>query len=296
MKVRPTLLLTYETCPRLYQYRYMLGIEVLARSANLAFGTVSHKTATDALSEMVLEGQPMDPDRQEQAFLAGWEQRTRAEALQYSSTLGPEMAPRVGAALARQFAERWPQWGIEILLDAEGNPIVEQRLEADLGGGLILSSTPDTLVMTENGAVMPLDIKTASSPCADWFPEASDQLTAQQIVIEANRDRLMIQQVDRVGFLEMIKKSIPQRRTSDNGGPQVLAPKMGLRRSPRRVREYVQKVHWLAEDIAAGKFPARAKAAYDTPCDLCDYRGLCLHDDMTGLCMPEAPKASRAAA
>lgn len=288
MRVRPTTLLQYEQCPRAYSYKYVLRLRNVVEKVNLVFGTTVHKTVTDWLITLAMGSDVATPDALENLFLEAWNAKTHAIALEYSTLMGPEMVPKVGARLVHQFASRWPDWDLDVVFDDQGKPVIEQRLEADLGGGLVLSTAPDVLTMDREGLIMPLDFKTAASPCEPWFPEMSDQLTAQQLAIEANRDRLMIAQVDRIGFGELIKKAVSQKETGANGGPQVLAPKTAPRRSTRQLREYVNKVHDLAEDIAAERFPARPGSAFNSPCKMCDFLGYCKDGDMTGL--TEAPR------
>ncbi|WP_019023052.1 PD-(D/E)XK nuclease family protein [Thioalkalivibrio sp. ALE23] len=284
MVIRPTSALTFETCPRMYYYREVAQLQAETASVNLKFGGSVHKTVTDWLTESARRGvfDPADGDTLVHRFRKDWSHITRNQALEYSSTMGPDMVPKVGERLVKQFAEQWPHWGLGVILDHQGEPMVERRLKADIGGGLILSSQPDTLVMSRQRQVFPLDFKTAASPCEEWFPDVSDQLTAQQIVLDAHAEELGTGLVDEVAFGELIKKAIP--KTEGPGkGPQVLAPKKAPRRDRRKVREYVEKIHWIAEDIAAERFPARPGSAFNSPCKMCDYRRLCHHDDDTGL-------------
>jgi len=98
------------------------------------------------------------------------------------------------------------------------------------------------------------------------FEVKSDQLTAYQILLDAYAYKFGIPAVGSLGFLEAIK-----RKTT----PDWDAPRMTKRRSPERVKEYLDKVIWMAEDIRKGRTPSRSLMAWNSPCKMCDFFSLC---------------------
>ncbi|ADC73354.1 hypothetical protein TK90_2870 (plasmid) [Thioalkalivibrio sp. K90mix] len=281
MRVRPTSALKYEDCPRKYYFSEVLKIRPLVQAANLAFGKVLHKTLTDWLEDWAY-GQAYTGLGEQ--FKESWQVEVEKAPIEYSTTLGPEQVPAVGGRLADQFEERWETFELDIVFDASGKPLVERRFEVDLGEGVVLSTQPDLVVIDKDGFAGPLDLKTAAQQTDEAFVEQADQLTAQEIAIEAHAEDLLLSGVDRVGFGEMLKKPIP--RTKQGTGPQVLDPVFSPARSKEVKDAYRQKVIWISEDIERGRFPARSRMAYNSPCSLCDYRGLCKDGDATGLRIP----------
>ncbi len=156
------------------------------------------------------------------------------------------------------------------LLDEEGKPVLETHLEAMLSPGVTLSGTLDLLGLTREGEVVVLDFKTASSPAPESFAKMSDQLGLYQILVDVNAAALGINQVDRLGFMELIKRKVP----NGNGKagvkarrcmPPVLAPRSD-------VTEFVRKARWVAANIEAGYFFPNPRMAWNSPCGLCDYK------------------------
>ncbi|WP_019584441.1 PD-(D/E)XK nuclease family protein [Thioalkalivibrio sp. ALE16] len=285
MIVRPTSILSYENCPRQYLYKEVLKIKPLVTAANLVLGGCLHKPITDWLEAYSL-GEPVEtPEALGQKFLQKWKIESKKGALEYSAKFGPSVIPAMGQRLVQQFAERWPATQLSVVINDAMEPVVEKRLQVDIGQGLILSTQPDTVVITPESKVAALDLKSAASPASEEFVAKSDQLTAQQIVLESHRDALMVSSIDMVGFLEMIKQPIP--KTKQGQGPQVKPPVFVPARSKREKKEYLEKVFWIAEDIDRERFPATPRMAYNSPCDLCNYHRLCKHGDTAGLQMPQ---------
>lgn len=147
IRLRPTGVQTYLGCPRKYFYQ---EIERVPRttSAALAIGTGFHK-ATEVLVAALKAG------RKPREVLASAE-TTLAEAIDFERTLGNpdpeddkfETAKDVGVGLLRVAAEAIP---------ADWRPaIVEERTEAELAPGVIVSGMTDLVL--EDGTIV--DFKT----------------------------------------------------------------------------------------------------------------------------------------
>ena len=277
MKLSPSGILKYLDCPRAYRYQYVDRLRPQVQSSNLHFGTCVHTAITAWLT-----GATDDPAAY---FTECWREITATVSLDYNSLWTPESLEATGKALAEQFPAVWQEAGILPLLDEEGQPVLERRLEARLAGGVVLSGQPDLIGLTLDGEVVVLDFKTASNPAPEGFAQASDQLLAYQVLVDVHAKTLGIHRVDHLGFMELIKRKVPNGNGKRNGkGPEVLAPVLAPRQD---TREFVRKAVWVAQNIEAGNFFPNPRMAWNSPCGLCDFKRLCYEGSYEGLMQPE---------
>lgn len=269
--LRPSSLLKYLDCGRSYYYQYVARFMPRVESANLRFGSAVHAAIyawlTGATDDIV------------KTFTLLWRETIETVALDYNTLWSPESLEAAGKVLVEQFPSVWQKTGIMPLLGEEGKPVLETRLEAMLSPGVKLSGTLDLLGLTLEGEVVVLDFKTASSPAPDSFAKMSDQLGLYQILVDVNAAALGINQVDRLGFMELIKRKVPNGN-SRGKGPEVMPPVMATQSD---VTEFVRKARWVAANIEAGYFFPNPRMAWNSPCSLCDYKRLCYDCTSEGL-------------
>jgi len=275
MKLTPSAILKYLDCPRAYYHQYVERLRPQVQSSNLHFGTCVHTAITAWLT-----GQTDDPAA---VFTDCWWEITETIPLEYGSQWTPESLAETGKILTRQFPAVWREAGIFPILDEEGQPVLERRLEIRLTPDFVLSGQPDLIGMTLEGEVVVLDFKTASNPAPEGFARMSDQLAAYQVIVEAHAIALGIQCVDRLGFLELIKRKVPNGKKNGKG-PEVLPPVLVPRQD---AREFVRKALWVAANIQAGNFFPNPRMAWNSPCGLCDFKRLCYEGSYEGLVQPE---------
>lgn len=268
---RPTAILKYEDCPRAYHYQYVEKIQPAAASSNLVFGEAVHKAVLG-----YLRGEVQDPASK---FREEWQKATEEQAIAYNATFGPEDLEETGAALCGQFPEYWDKTGLMPLVDEHGL-VVERRFRVPLAEGIELSAEPDLVAMNQDGEVFIIDVKTpASEPPEGWV---SDQLLGYQLAVEGHGEWLGIERISGLGYINMLKRKVPKKGRRGTG-PTIAPLTFQPRADNERLREYVQKLVWIDEDIRRGRFPRRSRMAHNTPCNLCDFAGLCLRGDPTGL-------------
>ena len=274
MKLTPSAILKYLDCPRAYQHQYVDRLRPQVQSSNLHFGTCLH-----AAIHAWLTGVTADPAGY---FAQCWQETTEAVALDYNTQWTPEALLETGKALAEQFPAVWQEAGILPILDEEGQPVLERRLEWQLTPELVLSGQPDLIGMTREGEVVVLDFKTASNPAPDGFARLSDQLAAYQVLVEAHAAPLGIHRVDQLGFMELVKRKVPNGKKNGRG-PEVLPPVLVPRQD---AREFLQKAVWVARNIEAGNFFPNPRMAWNSPCGFCDFKRLCYEGSYEGLAQP----------
>ncbi len=283
-RYRPTAILCYEDCPRAYYYRYVRRLRPEADSANLVFGTVLHEVLVAFLRDEVPAAEL--PEH----FVERWRAAQEDRAITYARLFGPEDLEATGRRLCELFPPWWAETGLLVLRDEHG-PVIERRFQVEIAGELILTGEPDLLAMDREGQVLILDFKTTSSePRLDGW--VSDQLLAYQVLVGTHAEALGIDRVAGLGFIYLVKAKVP--RTGKGIGPRIAPLRIEPTGDGERVREYIQKVLWVDEDIRKGRFPRRSRMAYNTPCALCDYQAVCWQGDTSGLREPEdAPEQGR---
>ena len=280
MRLSPTSVLKYEACPQQYYLEEVLKVMPVHRAANLIFGSAVHKTLERWLRHWH-SGQSYDAGADlDQRWLAA---QTKG-GIEYSATQSPESLAETGQVLVKQFTQFWPGFGLMPVLSAQGEPLLENKLEVEIVPGLVYVGKLDLLALNQDGHLVCLDFKTPSSATdPDWL-QASDQLLGYQLLLDAHAERLGLPPVERLGLLELIKRKVPKRQGK---GPEVCAPISIPRRPQADLDAYRQKLEWVAEDIDRGRFPRRGLMAHNSPCALCALKGLCQDGDLEGIVMPD---------
>jgi len=254
VKIRPSDLLRFEACPKNYQLSKE-GWWPLQPSANLAYGTAIH-----AAVETVVRGQVTEAADAGNVFMIEWDKQTASSPLKFGEKFDQASMRTMGIKMAEHFVEAWEKSGFQPVMTTDDKLLIEERMEVEVAPGVILSAQPDAIVWTRNGDLAVVDFKTAGSKSLPDFEVKSDQLTAYQIVQDAYADKFGTPSVGSLGFFEAIK-----RKTIHDWD----APRMTGRRSPERVKEYLDKVIWMADDIRKQRMSRRSLMAWNSPCKLC---------------------------
>lgn len=273
-----------DDCRRKHWYASIARFKPAVSAANLAFGKCIDLATREYLFALTLN-QPL-PNTVKR-FEELWLTSTKSEELTYAATHTPEQFLSMGMELMRQFPGIWEDSGYQVALDNQGSPLVDLKLDVDIGNGVILRGILDIVAYTPVIELCLLDEKTASAEHSEMFTRVSDQMTTYNILMDAHRERLGLPEVEKVGFLDLIKR----KKT-----PEVLQPITVRRRNKDEIRGFIQKCHWLADDIRQGKFPKASRHAYNTPCDLCDFKGHCIDGNTDGLIIPKQDVIKFAAA
>ncbi|MDD3575297.1 MAG: PD-(D/E)XK nuclease family protein [Halothiobacillus sp.] len=266
MILRPSDVLGYEQCPQ--QQLLKKTWRPASTSINFGFGKAFHDGA-EAIAIHSITGEQKSAI---EVFDAKWAIESIKPGVIYKEGHTPKTLQDLGHACLGAFETLWQETGLMPWFTPDGNPLVEKRLSADIGGGLILTTQPDLVCMDGDGQISTDDIKTARAASAEYFGEIADQLTCQQVVLDANAEELGFHQVDLMSFLEVTKQKKPKA-----------ARLKGHRRTNKQVREYLEKVKRIADDMNNGYFPKRSLMAFNSPCGLCDFKDLCHRGITEGL-------------
>ena len=134
MRLSPTAVIQYETCPQHYYLEQVLRIKPRYPAANLVFGRVVHQVLETWMRSW-MSGQPLDASA---AFQTGWTQARAEGGIEYSATQSPESLQETGKALVAQFAAAWP-----------GTLMTSATLSSSMGGYSSSACTVRMLMRSE---------------------------------------------------------------------------------------------------------------------------------------------------
>jgi len=278
--IRPSFITAFDECPFAADLQYNQKIKSSAISSNLIFGTAVH----DAIGKSVLakaSNLSFDPVAQ---FLLKWDEAIENSTIHYNTTMKEADLRATGTILCEKFGDAWEATGFVPVVDDKGF-LAERKLEVEILPGVILTGTPDVVAMNSDGEVFIIDFKTPATRSPELFMNVSDQLTAYQILVE-NNPSLGIPAIDRVGYIELLKKKVPT--TSRGKGPVICSPVLSkTRRNQEQIDAFTKKVAWIVEDMKRGRYPKRPRMAFNNPCSLCEYKKLCHEGDSDGLIFPK---------
>lgn len=270
MKMSVSRMLKWLRCPRSYWYRYIAKASSIFTPANLIFGKCVDEAANEYFRALV-KGQTHDMVGH---FEHDWLEAMQISSVEFSSTHDEESMLKMGKRIAEIFPGKWSETNLFPLIDPAGNAAVQWDLEAPIGNGIILRTLPDVAVVDmDTGKTGVIDIKTGAAEHTPEHTLVDDQLTAQQLTVEANPDQTGIRHLDFVGYFDLIKRKVP---TSNRGkGPSASLVKVN-RRPKHMIDELKAKMIWAASAISQGEYPRTPMQPFDSPCSMCEYRTHCI--------------------
>ena len=267
-----------ENCPFAWDLRYNKRLESTTSSVNLGFGGAFDSAATAFVVGHAF-GHSLDAVTIFREHYLKW---ASEHVVDYSSRWkGQQAVVDAGCLLTERFQEWWVASGYAVMLDLSGAPIVQRELRVRLPNNVVYTSILDLLVMTPDGYIADLDIKTPATASTPLFARNSGQLTGQQLCIQAHSEQLGLPSLDKLGFLEAVKRPVPKKKDAE--GPVILEPHLVDIRTQAEVDAYVQSRVWIADDIRRKRFCKRPMDAYNSPCGMCSFATLCTEGSMEGL-------------
>lgn len=264
-------------CGKAYQFAYVDYLRTKLRSATLEYGSCIH-AATSAFRTAQAFGQVIDPVP---VFLSAWDKACESMPMQFSSTMNAEDLRACGELSLKRFVEHWLDLGWVAVMDPDGMPIIEREFMVQLPDNVTYNGIIDSVVRDRQNQVIVLDDKSPASPAMEGFARLSDQLLGYQVLVNAHAQSLGIDQVDGLGFYELVKRKVP--KSSRGEGPVIHMDTPSAPRNDEEVGEWVQECLAVADDIRRKRFSRRSWGAFDTKCSLCDYHAYCTVNDASDL-------------
>ncbi len=278
MVISPSQVQKGQTCMKQVFLHYKLGIRPKITSANLAFGKAVDSTVMDYLGA-ISTGTALPA--MEDVFMRHWKQNTSI-ALEYSTTQSREKMEAMGTKLAVAFPGAWEESGLMVFTMPNGTPALQVKLAVKISPKATLRGYLDLIALNQDGKVVIIDIKTTGVAYDEIYTIQSDQLTAYQILVDAHARRLGVTGADEVGFMCLHKKV----------NPEIHQPQIVSRRDNDRVQEYLNTCQWYVDDFNKGRFNRCSLGAFNSPCNLCDFRNLCAKGETDDLIIPDLAKAT----
>ena len=264
----PSKVADFENCRWQYMLKHVWNWREKTPSINLIVGDCLDKAIMAYLGGKFV-GQSVDPVR----LFADELETQIASGADFGSKWTPENVKDMGVRLMEQFPEYWERSGLTMLADTAGEPIMQRLLELDLGDDIVFRTKLDLACATREGDIAIIDVKSASMEFPEVLAPLSDQITAYNIAVLAHAESLGLQSVDKVGFIELIKKTIP--KTARGEGPVIREPKLVDARDHSQMESYLQKVRWTAAAIVRQEFARDPRYAHNTPCSMCFAASAC---------------------
>lgn len=276
LRLSPSALIDYQTCPRYYKYRHIDRLEPVERKSYFAHGTAVHAAIEHVVTER-FEGRKPDPGA---AFDQAWQRELKNHPVIFDQKHPRYEVEATGRALSVDFDRFWVEHHWSAMADVDGRPLVERKFELEVAPGLIFVTRIDALVLPGSSAVTLVDMKTPATASDPIFTKASDQLAFGQWMLEHAAVRLGLPRIEQIGFLEGIKRKVGSQRGSP---PQFLEPKLEPAHSAERLAEFESDWREIGEQIQRGVFPRTPRNAFASPCLRCEMRQLCHFGDASGL-------------
>jgi hypothetical protein len=286
MEYSSSRVLKYETCPYAFEKHYIDGIRPEVTSANLVYGKVIHAVWGEWLKAWHYSN-TTEVDLPTM-FEEAWGQRVANQAIEYNTQMKEDDLLKMGKRMCEMFPEAWEKTGLVLADDGQG-PMLERHLRMRVGG-ITFQAYIDLIALDEEGRTIVPDLKTpaAGSAATAEYVAVADQLTAYNIVVDANLEKLGLDPVHKVGYIEGIKGKVSAKAK----GPQFPPPLLTSARTEEVKLAYIQKLLWVDKQVKAGAFFRRTLGSYNTPCKLCDYQKLCAEGSMEGLVVQKPQKAA----
>lgn len=293
MRLSPSSIEAYQRCPRAYWWAKVKQLRPSHTGIALVIGRAVDQTVRDYLTARHY-GAAFDLV---ETFDLHWQNETESDIA--SSKKWPlEAAYSTARELAEAFPDAWDDSGLEPLALPNGKPALQLKLTADVPDSRhVLSGYLDILAMDEDLNLHLVDCKTAAQSSAHAlttntrrasFIEQSQQMTAYQALVESNCGALGVAGVDRIGFIEFIKL-----KTTGQKGPYIRPYEPITPHNSSEIDDYWKTVRFIGDAIEARSFPKFSRAAFDTPCRLCDYSGACIDGVETGLVINPKTRTKR---
>lgn len=279
MRVSCSRVQSISSCGRQYEYRYIQRLTTTVRAFALFFGSIVDHAVSQYVYEHAL-GRSFDLVK---SFQDEFAKQLPLNQIQYPQHWDADVALKVGTILCERFPDVWHKSNLVAAIDVNGEPIVQRRIIAPLPNNHELEAILDFVVMDIlTGEVGVLDLKTTSMLLSPESPFGfnSFQLTTYQYAADFEFSETL-GPMSQLGFMELVKRK--PSKTGKGKGPTVELPRFFPRRNKDQLHDMLKTYEHRAEDILKKRFHRPVNAAFNSPCDMCDFSRLCVNNDRQGI-------------
>lgn len=286
VQIAPADVASWDNCHRQLAYEQVWRVQVASPDALEVFGGCIEQSVYHFLLETAIGGRVTDPIEQ---FVKIWREALSERPPQFRARENAQSFERAGTKLMRLLGGAWKRSGLAIARYRDGTPLI--RLPASLEWDLKFDRTPQlaleligTIGVIVEGRDLGralLEVTTVRSPHSHRFVRRTDILTGYQLLFnEEGRREFWDKEVNAVGFWDFIKTE---------ADASIADPLFAPARQADEITEFCNKVDWMAEDVAQGRFTRTSRWEWNTPCARCPYARHCMDEDTTGLLFPSQP-------
>lgn len=272
----PSRISDWERCRWSYLLKHVYRWREASTGCALIFGGAIDE-AVDAHLRGLLQGKEVDPV---EVFIAAFLQKVDEGPVDYGAKWSEESMLAMGTELMKRWPEAWEAMGLTVACDAAGEPLMQREIAFGLPGNIVVRGRIDVGVFTREGEFAVIDNKTAAQPYPETALILNEQLTTYQIGMDIAAEQWGLPKPERLGLIEMIKRQVPKRTGQ---GPTIEPLVLTARRPEAQVKEYLQKVMWIAEDIRAQRFMKNPRMAFESPCGMCSMSRACMAQDYSDI-------------
>lgn len=183
--------------------------------------------------------------------------------------------------------------GLIPLSTVDKKPCIQHKHTFDIGYGVLVRVIIDFIAWSKilkKPVVIDVKCSAPSALAKSGFASISEQLLVYSLACEAD-PRLEFNKFDYGAFWQAERKKMPALKKDLSLRKGATYPKIILPETERfnefhkqqMPHRYIQK----QIDINQGRFFAGSRMSFNSPCGMCDYSGLCMNGDKTGLVIRE---------
>jgi hypothetical protein len=274
------------TCGLQYDFYYNKRIEKRYTSTTLLVGRVFDEVFNEYLKSVWYQNNFNLP----QFFEEMWFKKFLSVERESSVTTDENKLYATLKHLCNLIPQSFNASGLIPYSTIDGQPCVQHKHTFDIGYGVRVTAIMDLIAYSKilkKPVVVDVKAASATAMASTEFTSVSEQLLIYSLACEKD-PRLADTQFNHGAFWQAERKNMPTLLadgiTPRKGSsfPTIILPEIAEFSSFHKnqmAHRYIQK----QIDINQGRFYGGSRMSYNSPCKLCDYAGLCIKGDVSGL-------------
>lgn len=253
----------------MFKLKYVDRLKPLATSANLVFGNAVHK----AIEHSLCNPGSVTSDESEKIFLDEYEALSSVQIVKYGSTFSRSDLIATGKHIARDIPYH-VETSRFVAAIIDDKPAIEVPFSVRLTDEIEYMGYIDWVAMnldTEKFGL--IDNKTSASSTPSYLTSSSNQLIGYSFAETLDN----FPTLDFYGFWDF------QKRKVSGKGPEIHPIQTSGKFSVEQRNHMIDQVIWVDKQITEKAFFKDPRSAYNSPCQMCDYREFCHDGDASHL-------------